>query len=93
MVPDCVQFALHVAGIRGDGNDHVLIRHHDDELAACSIRAKGVMSAPPELKPIALFPIRADLSVTFILIRNLLGGGFLDPLARNELLAVPLSLL
>lgn len=52
MFPDGVQFALHVAGVRGDGDHHVLIRHDHAELTARAVATIGVVAASPELKAI-----------------------------------------
>ena len=91
--PDSIEFSLHVAGIGCYGHNDVLIGHHDYELAACSVRTEGVVPASPELEAVSFDPVRADFGMSFVLVRDLFGGGLLDPFAGNKLLAIPLPLL
>lgn len=50
------------------GNHHILIGHHDAELTARTIAAKGIMGATPELKTIALLAIASPTTVALKLL-------------------------
>ena len=57
VLPDEVDFALHVADV-GCGDYHgVLVRNHDDVLAVRSVCAEGVVGAAPHLVAVALEPV------------------------------------
>ena len=83
MIPDGVQFPLHIACIRGDGDHCVLVWHNNNELTASSVGAIGVVPAAPELKAIPFYPVGADLSMAFLLVIDLFRGSLLDPLTWN----------
>ena len=57
-----------------------LFGDHDDELTAGAVAAEGAMGTSPELKPIALPPIDADLGVGFFLVRHLLARRHARPI-------------
>src|SRR5205823_2412413 len=88
-VPDDVEFALHVVGVGGDGDDGILFGNDDAELAVGAVTAEGVVAAAPELEAVALVPIFGRVAA----IRNLSGSGLFDPRSWNELLASPLAFL
>jgi hypothetical protein len=88
-VPDDVEFALHVVGLSGDGDDGVFFGDDDAELAVFAIAAKGVVAAAPELEAVALVPIFGRVAA----VGDLFGGGLLDPRSRNQLFAVPFAFL
>ena len=68
MVPDQVQFALHVADLSGNRNHGVLLRHDDHVLAEGAVAAEGMVPAAPELVAIALEPV-------VLVVRTAGGGG------------------
>src|ERR1035437_3036748 len=92
-IPDGIHFTLEVAGIGRDGNHRILVAYHGAELATGTVTAKRIMGATPELKAISLLPINGDLGVGILVIRDLLARGLFDPFFRDQLLALPLSLL
>src|SRR5579864_1423749 len=84
MPPHCIQHGLHIER-RGSGdNDRVLVRQDDAKLAECTVTAVSV-TRHPELKPVALAPIRLQL----IRIINLLRCGFSHPALGKQLIVVP----
>ncbi len=75
VIPDEVEFVLHVFGVGGEDDDGVLFREDDAELAEGTVAAVGVVAAAPELEAVALGPV----AVGFIAVRDLSGGGLIDP--------------
>src|SRR5262249_7176311 len=71
------------------GHDGVLIRHHDAELAERAVSPVAVISTSPELIAVALIPIALGIAA----VGDLLGSRHLNPVARHQLLAVPLAAL
>ena len=89
MIPDAVQYDLHVTCTCRDGNNSILLRHDDTELAKGAVSAIDLMAAAPELISVALRPV----AVTAVAIGDLLAGRLIDPLLINDPHTVPEPLL
>ncbi len=75
LVPDQVQLPLHVIGVRGNRDDHVLLRQHDAELAVRSVTPVRAVPTSPELESIALLPVAPVVAA----VRRLPAGRLTDP--------------
>ena len=83
--PDQVQHLLHVAEAGGDGDDHILIGHHDAVLAERAIAAIRIVTAAPELVAVSLRPV--DVFIFRIVAVH--ARRFGHPFAGNDLLLIP----
>jgi len=98
MFPDEIDHSLHVERAARDRDDRVERRDDDAELAECAVAAKRIVAAAPELVGIALVPVTVLFELSEILPRSgrrldLEARRLLDPLARQQLLAIPAALL
>ena len=57
MLPDQVDFSLHVIYMSCGYDNCVLLRNHDDVLAVCSVCPEGIVAAAPHLVAITLKPV------------------------------------
>src|SRR5208283_4874777 len=73
----------------GDGDDGILFRHHDAELAESAIAAVSAMPATPELTAVTLIPIARRVAAIGSLPRR---GGF-HPRSGHQLSSIPLAFL
>ncbi len=89
VLPHQVQHRLHVAHAAGDGDDGVLLGHHDAVLAEGPVAAVDAVAAAPELVAVALVPVARRVAA----VRDLARGGRRHPLGGQEALAAPLALL
>ena len=92
LFPNEVEFGLHLAGLRGDGNDGVVLGDHEADLAVATITTEAVVLAAPELKAVALLPIGRFAAGRFGIV-HVLRGGFCDPFFGEQLLPVPFAAL
>ena len=57
VLPDQVQHLLHIAEAAGDGEDRILLRHHQRVLPERAVAAECVVAATPELETVADPPV------------------------------------
>ncbi|VXB73774.1 hypothetical protein FRIGORI9N_410010 [Frigoribacterium sp. 9N] len=86
--PRRVEHGLHVERLAGQGEHDVVFGQHDGELSVGAVAAVAV-AGHPELEPVALRPVGVRLAR----VRDVRARGLGDPLARQQLHAVPLALL
>ena len=91
-LPHEVEFTLHLAGLCGDGDDSVVLRDHEADLTVAAVATEAVVLAAPELKAIALLPVRRFATGRFGIV-HVLRGGFCDPFFREQRLPVPVAAL
>ncbi len=59
MLPDEVDFSLHIPKMGRDGDNSFLFWDNNDELTIGAIGAEGIVAAAPKLIAISLAPIAA----------------------------------
>ena len=72
MVPDEIQFSLHIAQVGSIDHHSILFWDDDDKLSACTIGTKSVVTAAPHLIAVALHPV-AVLFYCYPLIISIIG--------------------
>ena len=91
VLPDEVEFLLHVRRFGGDDYHCILIGHYNNILPESAICAVGVVSAAPHLVTITLFPVAGILFGLWQIgvLNDFERGGFLYPCCRKHLFAMP----
>ena len=85
ILPDQIQYLLHAAYKRGQGENSVELGDSDHILAVSAVKAVAAVLTPPDLIAVAADPVGRCIGGGIV---DLGGGGFLYPLFGKEPLAV-----
>ena len=89
LVPNHVQYRLHVFDAAGNRHHRLLLRQDQTVLPERAVAAKGIVPAAPKLETVTLIPVAFRIAA----VRRLLRRRHRHPFGRQQLLSIPCAAL